>query len=290
MTDRETLHWAHAKPEYSVTPMRNEQNEVAPHYLNELEEHGLDFDELMAHDARFAEIIDNEIAAESHAGADLAILAQAAPDDCSRNLFLRWLAFINADLQPWTTGGAIHFRPHWARVLLLALTLGRKRNLASPDLEALAMAAVFHDTRRKDPYLDTGHGARAARYYAAFCLDEGKGAARRSPAGRSIRFDPRTYLAIYWHDRADEDGLAAIETSLRANSLPDLGIEDMSALVPAEAQADFSLLYLMFKDADALDRVRLGPHDLDPSFLRTEESHELLPFAQHLFALSAQPQ
>ncbi len=287
MADEETLHWANQSPEYLVTHMCDEDGNVAPHYSEDLVKHGLNFDELMKNDARFAEIIDNERAAEAIADANLSILADEAPDEQVRELFLRWLGFINADLQPWTTGGAIHFRPHWSRVLMLALSLGRSRNLPECDLEALAMAAVFHDSRRKNPYLDTGHGARAAQYYAQFCRNAANSTLLRSPAGRTIRFDPRTYLAIYWHDRHDSTGLETIEGVVRTNAIPELDIVDVEALLPDNAKASFELIYLMFKDADALDRVRLGENDLDPSFLRTEESHELLPFAHRLLTVSA---
>lgn len=286
MVDEETLNWANARPEYQVTHMRDEAGELAPHYRDELDEHGLDFDALMA-DARFAEVIANEVAAEAIADANLSLLAPETPDERTAETFLRWLALVNADLQPWTTGGAIHFRPHWSRVLVLALTLGRQLDLSDADLEALSMAAVFHDSRRKNPYLDTGHGARGARYYADFCRDTAHGVVRRSPAGRNICFDPRTYLAIYWHDRNDDAGLAAIEEVLRTNAIPELGIGDARALLPEDAQASFETVYLAFKDCDALDRVRLGRNELDPRFLRNPESHGLIPFANQLLAVSS---
>ena len=41
-------------------------------------------------------------------------------------------------------------------------------------------------------------------------------------------------------------------------------------------------MYHSFKDADALDRYRLGPWGLAPKFLRSEQSRSLMPFAQQL--------
>lgn len=38
-------------------------------------------------------------------------------------------------------------------------------------------------------------------------------------------------------------------------------------------------VFRALKDADALDRVRLGPHDLAPSYLRFEVSHERIETA-----------
>ena len=43
-------------------------------------------------------------------------------------------------------------------------------------------------------------------------------------------------------------------------------------------------LVSLLKDADALDRIRLG--DLDPSFLRNAVSHRLIRFAEELYYLS----
>jgi hypothetical protein len=43
-------------------------------------------------------------------------------------------------------------------------------------------------------------------------------------------------------------------------------------------------LTALLKDADGLDRVRLG--DLDPSRLRFDESQQMVPFAEHLLQVS----
>ena len=277
------MQWASAPSQHKVTPMRTPEGSIAPHYLDELHQHGLDFDELMR-DATFARIIDCELKAEAIANVPLHHLADFAPNESVRTLFLRWLAFVNGDLDPWTTGGAIHFRPHWARVLMLALTLGQRRGFNDIDMEALAMAAVFHDSRRKNPYLDVGHGARAAEYYLQFCRETKSGAIRRTTAGKAIRFDPRTYLTIRWHDRDDDDGIEAIARIIDDNCLVEEGFEDLSALMP-ESCASLQDMLLTFKDADALDRVRLGGMDhggLDVRFLRTSWAHELVPFAYTL--------
>ncbi len=292
MVDESTLMWARSASEYKVTPMRTSDGKIAPHYLDEISHHGFDFDELMK-DAMFARIIGCELEAERIANAPLDALAEHAPDKRIQDFYLRWLAFMNADLQPWTTGGAIHFRPHWARVLMLALALGDVRGLADADMEALAMAAIFHDSRRKNPYLDTGHGARAAKYYLQFCRENQEGALRRTPAGRKIRFDPRAYLVIRWHDRHDGCGFEAIGRALCENRLPEAGIEDLQAATlaaigaPATSAdiADLEDILRIFKDADALDRVRLGGMDhggLDVRYLRTPEALDLVPYAHTL--------
>ena len=47
------------------------------------------------------------------------------------------------------------------------------------------------------------------------------------------------------------------------------------------------LLYRIFKDADALDRYRLGETALDESMLRTTAAHSLTDFARCLVAEAA---
>lgn len=281
MVDDNTLKWANAQSSYEVTPMRNPDGTIAPHYLDEIASHGMDFDALMQ-DALFAQIVDCELAAERRANGPLSHLAEHASSQRVHDVFLHWLAFVNGDLQPWTTGGAIHFRPHWARVLMLALTICDEQGLNDTDLAALAMASVFHDSRRRNPYLDTGHGARAAAYYQLFSRDAADG--RRTHAGRTIAFDPRTYLAIFWHDRDDSTGFTALERAVAANALADADLADLAAAIPQGAQATAADVLSIFKDADALDRIRLGASGLDPSYLRTPAARTLIPFANRLLA------
>jgi len=50
-----------------------------------------------------------------------------------------------------------------------------------------------------------------------------------------------------------------------------------------------SLLYRIFKDADALDRWRLGRYALNPDYLRTREAEALVGFARKLVELTHQP-
>ncbi len=266
---------------YKVTPLYRPDGTVAAHFADELEKMGASWDELME-DEHFAEIIRMDLQAEKVADEPLDALGQFAPAPC-RSLFAEWLEFVNVDLDPWTTGGAIHFRPHWARVMVLALRLGATHGLSEPDLNALCMASVFHDSRRKDPYFDKGHGKRAADYYAQACMQKDS---FRTAAGSDVRFDPRTYLAVKWHDREDSEGEAAIRAAFDSNQLPNLGIDDLAAILPEGTLADPVLFYHIFKDADALDRVRLGENDLDPSYLRTEEARNLIPFASDLLRAS----
>lgn len=117
----------------------------------------------------------------------------------------------------------------------------------------------------------------------------------------------RLWAAVYLHDlarthdgRCYVHGAAAVE---RLKTMPDVralfadaGVREAdhapiaTAVTwhskPAEldrTHAHWGLTALL-KDADGLDRVRLG--DLDPRFLRWPESHGMVGFAERLFAAS----
>ena len=56
---------------------------------------------------------------------------------------------------------------------------------------------------------------------------------------------------------------------------------DILSRVPQEP--DTVLLYQIFKDADALDRFRLGPCGFDPKYLRTDEARNLTDYAKKVW-------
>lgn len=172
------------------------------------------------------------------------------------SMFRQWEAFMESKVKFWDIPGDldIHTQGHCERVLMHALRISSARGDSAMQMEALAHAAVFHDTRRKDNYLDTGHGARAAEYYARYCKDHKD----------EISYHPETYAAMWYHDRDDTLGDAFIKE--HAGKDADSWLE----------------VYHVFKDADALDRLRLGEWCLDPKYLRTEESHGMVAFAQQL--------
>lgn len=167
----------------------------------------------------------------------------------------RWYTFMEQNVEFWLPDSEWHTKTHCARVLLLALLIGHQKGLSEEEKEALAMAAVFHDSRRLDDGIDKGHGSRAAAYYKEYCHALG------------LSYDAQTYYITYYHDQDDSLGLSEIAKS-----------SDLSGRAV--------LLYQIFKDADALDRYRLGPDALDVNFLRTEEAHGLVDFAKDLLRKS----
>lgn len=171
-----------------------------------------------------------------------------------RQLFMQWEPFMEQRVEFWEIPGNldIHTQGHCERVLLHALRIGEARHITDRAMTALAHASIFHDTRRKDNYLDVGHGARAANYYKDFCQQNG------------LDFLPEAYAAIWYHDRDDDKGKAYIA----ANA--------------GDGKAEWEEIYAIFKDADALDRYRLGTWCLDERFLRTPESKTMTAFALQL--------
>lgn len=171
-----------------------------------------------------------------------------------RRLFLQWDDFMHTRVKFNMPDSRIHAAPHSERVLLYALILGEK--IFGDDeeaLTALAHAATFHDTRRLDDYLDTGHGARASVYYQDFCMQHPE-----------MKCYPEAVYMMRYHDLDDQRGRQAIEKKFGADA-------------PRVLK-----LYDIFKDADALDRWRLGHNGLDPRFLRTPEARQMTDYSHRI--------
>ena len=142
----------------------------------------------------------------------------------------------------------LHGQAHVTRVMVHAIRLveATQRHDLAPQL----WAAVFlHDIARTHDGLCHHHGADAAR---------------------RLRTEPelQKHLALAGVKTEDHP---AIEAAVTAHSAP----KDVSSDHP-----HWPLIALL-KDADGLDRVRLG--DLNTRYLRNPESIAMVPFAQRLF-------
>jgi hypothetical protein len=162
--------------------------------------------------------------------------------------YLRWAAFMEERVRFLRGRDGIHGVSHCARVLLLALAMGHALGLSDAELDALATAAVFHDSRRDNDMHDPKHGTHGAEYYRA-CCEEG-----------CMGFDRRVHCIIAYHDRPDGDGLDAC----------------------APMGEDCVRMYRIFKDADGLDRIRLNREYLDTGMLRTDIAESFLPVAERI--------
>ena len=163
-----------------------------------------------------------------------------------RERYMRWLDVLLSTVEFQYKVSTIHNTEHCARVLLHTLRLAHACRLNEEDSEALGAASIFHDAGRIADGLDTGHGERSAHYYRDMCREKG------------FPYDERSYLSMFFHDRPDEMGKEAfLKNGLR---------EDTQ-------------IYLIFKDSDGLDRLRLGARYLDLRKLRTPEALGMVGFA-----------
>ncbi|MBR5194855.1 MAG: HD domain-containing protein [Akkermansia sp.] len=174
--------------------------------------------------------------------------------------FYNWSDFLHKRVIFNMPDSFFHGPLHCVRVLLYALIMGEL--LMKNDAQALtilAHAAVFHDSRRQDEWADTGHGARAAEYYAEFCQKAGN---------EDIPYQPESACLMHFHDLNDEKGYAHIDKYFAGDA------------------GRARLLFSIFKDADALDRLRFGDYSLKVSYLRTPEAVSLIQFARNLVNLT----
>lgn len=164
------------------------------------------------------------------------------------DLLVKWSDFLYKNVNFYRES-QIHGRHHCQRVLLYALLLADDQGLELQDKERLALAAVFHDSQRYDDGFDTGHGQRGAEAYRSHCQERG------AEADRLI------YWIIYYHDLADDEGLKHFSNDEHGK-----------------------LLFQTFKDADGLDRFRLGEQYFDAHYLRKPQAHNYIHLAKELNA------
>ena len=146
----------------------------------------------------------------------------------------------------------VHGRGHIHRTLLYAALIAWKEGLEEDDVRQFFRAAAYHDVGRSSDGFDLYHGARSA-----------------------LRLEALTGVS-------GED-LTELQAAVSAHARPD---SDMESILRAYAPEDYPRtlkLTRLLKDADNLDRVRLG--DLKTRYLRHEGAKAVEPFAWRLFEL-----
>lgn len=146
---------------------------------------------------------------------------------------------------------SVHGYAHEARVLLLSLTLAEMMDLPLRDRNVLATAAIYHDTQRTNDDEDPTHGKVSKEYYSSNVA---------SP-------DPLVEFLCEYHCLPDKEGYQEIMNNRKLS----------------KNRTRAKLLFDVFKDADALDRVRFGLKDLDLNQLRAPASRELSLVARLYF-------
>jgi uncharacterized protein len=160
----------------------------------------------------------------------------------------------------------LHGPAHTQRVHVHAQRLLGALGWDERDARLVLSAALWHDIGRETDGIEPRHGERSVRR-----ADElGLTAALEPAEAAVVRF------AIRRHSLPDR-GAAAPAEQLAAD--PD------EARRLAEPERALRVLWLL-KDADALDRIRLGWGECaDPRQMRHPESVTMIPFAAELFTV-----
>lgn len=142
----------------------------------------------------------------------------------------------------------VHGMAHEARVLLLSLLIAELLDLPASDRRILATAAIYHDTQRTNDGVDSQHGKHSKDYYLS----------------NTAKPNPLVAFLCEYHCLPDENAYQKIaaDRTLSKN------------------RKKSKLLYDIFKDADALDRVRFDIRNLNLNMLRLPISKSLTLFAR----------
>ena len=176
-----------------------------------------------------------------------------------------WAARAPAVEERWfRRWSSLHGVRHTQRVHIHAQRLTEELEWPAADRELVLAAALWHDIGRLGDGVEPSHGA-----------------------GSVERADELGLAAAL----SDEDA-AVVRFAILRHSLPDAGATEHAEGLTAAGEAARRLadperalrILRMLKDADALDRIRLGfGEQADPRQLRDPRSVELIGFAEALY-------
>ncbi len=146
----------------------------------------------------------------------------------------------------------VHGSLHAIKVVIYAYCIATDVGVERDDLIDLIIASAYHDIGRKSDGEDCKHGRDGAVLLSDMPDIVGRG-----------RRDIICFL-VEAHSYPDDD---RISICYKWNIDP---------------KSNAMLLSDILKDADALDRFRLGDHALDPVYLRTDQAHNLIKAAYML--------
>lgn len=164
-------------------------------------------------------------------------------------LMKKYIEFITPDLFKEPDG--IHGIHHTQRVLILVSKLA-KRLHQEEYWKILAASAIYHDIGRTHNGVDHDHG------YKSF----------------------EKLKTIGFPNFLHEKEIQYVQFLMETHPLEDSVIPQLIKFYKIDYDVAITL-FRIFKDADGLDRIRLG--DLNKKYLRTAVSGKLIPFAKSLF-------
>ena len=149
-----------------------------------------------------------------------------------------------------------HGTDHIERVMLLGAVIAQQQNFSLREAELLLIGCSYHDIGRIDDSKDDRHGKRSADAIASI---------------PGLELSP--------------EELKCIQAAVATHSTKDTRIDSFAGEygVPDEYMDLCRRLCRGLKDADNLDRVRIG--DLDIRHLRFAESRRMKPLAEEIYQL-----
>lgn len=147
---------------------------------------------------------------------------------------------------------AVHGSGHINRALIFAGYIAFREGLQEEMLRQYLWSVCYHDIGRTFDGLDLEHGQKSANKIPNLIPIDGV-------------------------------LLRQVQAAVTAHSQPDYKMNEIIMSYQVEDIDKTTKLAMLLKDADNLDRVRLG--DFNPEFLRTESAKELSEFSHRLFAM-----
>lgn len=145
----------------------------------------------------------------------------------------------------------LHSNHHIQNVVEFAYIIGKSENTLGDDLELLIQAAKYHDSgREKSEWLSDNHADPSAEHAGIELLKTGKYTSEQIAMIKVV---------IRYHEHGE-----LFKNEFDEKYFKDIAREEG---VPIEKLENTRLMCIYLKDADALDRVRLG--NLDVDYLRT---------------------
>lgn len=159
-----------------------------------------------------------------------------------------------------------HGIEHTKRVLALSMALAYHEELEVNDRALLANAALYHDIGRETDGVEPGHGVKSYErlmdeMYATIIID-----CQNKPEDQEYRLDSFS-----------RDEKEILKLLIELHDTDDALIKKEIKEMPNKQKERFEKLIRIFKDADALDRIRLK--DLDDRYFRTESAKHLTNFS-----------
>jgi HD superfamily phosphodiesterase len=142
----------------------------------------------------------------------------------------------------------LHGINHTYRVMYHVLNIGRLAGL-NDEIKLAFCAAFIHDMARK---------------HDGYCIDHGVWAT-------NCKFP--LFRKLFIETGVNAEGLRAIK----------LAVSNHSIRHEIRKDHPFSIAVALLKDADALDRIRIGENNLKPEYLRFPVSLTLIDFAKELY-------